>query len=609
MVQETSALLQFSFFIIFALLGTVVSLKLRQPYVVGLLIFGMLAGPNALGIVSDKGLIATFTELGAILLLFAVGTEFSVSRIIKSGFRAVFITIFKMSILFIFGYETALYFGLDLTSALFVGAMLSITSTAILFKIAAQKGMGKNPAMPLLFSMLIVEDVLAIAALTFFSSLGAQSPTYEDKISSVLISLGLLGAFYALVRKQIASALLRLTSTLSEEVMIFVSFSLCLVMSMLAGFFGLSPAIGAFLAGSIVSTLPNSRAIERQIKPLLLMFASLFFLSLGMQIDLALILANLQFALSITLIFAAVCFLSVCALLYSTGSSPKSAIFGASSMVVLGEFSLLIASTAADQHAPLILAAGSFGVIATSIISSFLLDRQGQLLSWGERALPPRMKAAGRSLSSYLSGLMRDFSPSGSFWRISKVCWACLRQKLGRIAAILILIFLARLAISFSGFPSATAVQLRGAVLLLGVLPVIYYLFGIFRDIRPVLDSLSRTIARHKKDATDESVILRDLAAALALIFGSIAFPDFATYLQLPPIFSWVDEVLFLLSLVFIWDVLRHAGELHRMKKAKDAFFGSGMSMRILRSKMHQTSRRSAMLKANPTKKNRKKKK
>ena len=188
-MAESSFILQFSFFIVFALLGTMLSIRLRQPYVVGLLIFGMLAGPHVFGTVSDEGLISTFSELGAILMLFTVGIEFSISRIIKSGMRAVLITAFKMGLLFLFGYEAALHFGFDLTGALVAGTMLSITSTAIMFKTVTEKGMAKNKTMPLLFSMLIVEDLVAVAALTFFSSLGAGSPTYEDKAVSVLVSL------------------------------------------------------------------------------------------------------------------------------------------------------------------------------------------------------------------------------------------------------------------------------------------------------------------------------------------------------------------------------------------------------------------------------------
>ena len=236
MDSSSNLILEFSFIVLFALLGTVISMRLRQPYVVGLLLFGMIAGPNVLGLVSDKTLISTFSDLGAILLLFTVGIEFSVSRILRSGFRALAITIFKMSALFIVGYEAALAFGLDATASLYVGAMLSITSTTIMFKIVSEKGMARNPTMPLLFSMLIVEDIVAVSALTFFSALGAESQSYTWKVYSVLIALGVLGAFYVFVRKHLSDALYRLTSSFNAEVQIFVSFSLCLVMSMVAGF-------------------------------------------------------------------------------------------------------------------------------------------------------------------------------------------------------------------------------------------------------------------------------------------------------------------------------------------------------------------------------------
>ena len=564
MSQAESIVLQFSFFVVFALLGTVLSIKLRQPYVVGLLLFGMIAGPNVLGVITDKELILTFSELGAILLLFAVGIEFSVSRLLKYGFRAVLITLFKMLLLFFFGYETALYFGLDTTSALFVGAMISITSTAILYKIVVQKGMAKNPTLPLLFSMLIVEDIMAVAALAFFSSLGGTAPTYEDKIYSVLISLGLLGAFYFLVRRHATNAISRLTSTLSEEVLMFVSFSLCLVMSVVAGFIGLTPAIGAFLAGSIVASLPNSRAIERTIKPLLLMFAALFFLSLGMRIDPGLVVSNAAFAFVLTGIFVVVCFFSVLVLVYSTGAKAKDALFGASAMVVLGEFSLLIASVATDEHAALILSVGSFGVIATAIVSSFLLDRQQQLYELGQRRVPAWLLRTMGQLSAYLSGLVRDFSPSGNFWRASRVCWTCASGKLARIAVIVAAVALSRWVVSLMGLPPQQAVLLRASMLALGALPILYYLYGIFRDLRPVLDALSRTIARHRKDAKAETNILRDVAVAIALIVASVLLPDIVASLQLPSFFDFTDEALFVLALLFIWDAILHAGKLHR---------------------------------------------
>ena len=567
---DTALLLQFSFFIVFALFGTVLSIRLRQPYVVGLLVFGMLAGPHVFGVVSDTSLISTFSELGAILMLFTVGIEFSVSRIIKSGMRAVLVTMFKMGLLFLLGYEAALHFGFDLTGALVAGAMLSITSTAIMFKTVSEKGMAKNKTMPLLFSMLIVEDLVAVAALTFFSSLGAGTPTYEDKFVSVLISLGLLGGFYLLVRRHASNAIYRLTSSFSEEVMIFVAFSLCLTMSLVASYVGLTPAIGAFLAGSILSALPNVKKIEKTLHPLLLMFTALFFLSLGMNIDPAMVAGNLAFAVALAAVFVIVCFASVFSLLYVTGSDAKNSLFGASSMVVLGEFSLLIASVYTGQFAPLLIAAGSFGVVVTAIISSFLLDRQEQLLQLEARYMPAKLKSAGESLSLYFTGLIRDFSPSGSFWKVSHICWDCISRKLAAIAVIAVAVAILRFAIHFFNLAAGqTALQLRLGILGVGIIGFLYFGIGILFDLRPMLDALSHAIARHKKDANDESIILRDAAVALLLMAASLNANDFVNYLKLPPPFDLVDDTLFVLSLVFLWDLVSHAGNLTRASREK----------------------------------------
>ncbi|MCX6770308.1 MAG: cation:proton antiporter [Candidatus Micrarchaeota archaeon] len=567
MDSSVGYLLQLSFFIIFALLGTVIALKFRQPYVVGLLVFGMLAGPGVLGLVQNQDLIGAISQLGAIFLLFTVGIEFSISRLMKSGFRALIITTVKMLVLFLVGYEIALYFGLDMVTSFYIGAMIAITSTAILFKIVSEKKMAGHPVLPLLFSMLIVEDIFAVAALTFFSSLSGGAATNEDRLVSLAISLGLLGVFYVIVRKPASNLILRLTSTLNEDLMILVSFSLCLVMSMVAGYFGLSPAIGAFLAGSIISSLPNSRKIEKTLKPLLLMFAALFFLSLGMRIDPQSVMDHWNVALALVIAFVVVCFGSVYALLYFTGTASKNALFGASSMVVLGEFSLIIASEATGDMGNFLVAVGSMGVVVTAMISSFLLDRQEKIRTAGEARIPYNMRFAAGSLAIYFSGLVRDFSPGGSFWNVTSVCWGCVRQKIGRMAFVGLLMVAARFAVRFMDLPVAQSAQLRAAILMVGAVPILYYAIGILRDTAPVLDSLSRTIARHKKNAKAENRILLDFGAVVFLIFLASALPEIVEYLQLPPFFGFGDELCLLFAFAFLWDLARNAGKLREIGK------------------------------------------
>ena len=565
MAETTLQLVEFSFFVVFALLGVVLAARLKVPYVVGLLVFGMLAGPNVLALVKNQSLIGAFSSLGAILLLFTVGIEFSISRMLKSGFRAILVTFFKMSILFFFGYETALYFGLDLTAAMYVGAMIAITSTAIMYKIAGEKGNTRDPLMPLLFSMLIAEDLVAVAALTFFTSLDdSGAPTQENKVFSIFISLALLGVFYLFARRHASGAIVRLTSKFSEEALIFVAFTLCMVMSFAAEFFGLSPTIGAFLAGSIIAALPNSRSIQKTIHPLLLTFAAFFFLALGMQIDPAAVWDHLGLAVALALVFIIACFGAEFLLLYSTGAKTRSALFGAASMVVLGEFSLIIATVAPGDTGQTLLAVGSFGVVVTALASSFLLDRRESIAEMGNRLLPARAVATGSAFAKYFSNLVKDFSPSGNFWRVSVVCWECVAKKLVAVVVLLLAMWIARFAVAFAGMSSA---NVRIAILILGGLPIVYYLALILQDIRPVLDALSHTIARHKKRAKDENIILRDIGFATFFLFIALVLPEVHEFFQLPSFFSLGDEISFLVAFAFIWDLIGHARRLAGKRK------------------------------------------
>src|SRR3989344_3046319 len=139
------------FVLLFSVLGGVLATRFRQPSVLGVLIAGAIVGPNALGLIQNKDVMSIAIEIGAILLLFLVGIEFFI------------------------GYFTALLFGLGSLKALFIGVLLSVTSTVIFLKILEQKGMIYRSEVSLLVAVLIIEDIFGVFALTFFSSLSSNS--------------------------------------------------------------------------------------------------------------------------------------------------------------------------------------------------------------------------------------------------------------------------------------------------------------------------------------------------------------------------------------------------------------------------------------------------
>jgi hypothetical protein len=240
-------------------------------------------------------------------------------------------------------------------------------------------------------------------------------------------------------------------------------------------------------------------------------------------------------------------------------------------MVVLGEFSLIIASTATGDMKVTLLSIGSFGVVATAIFSSFLLDRQLDLERLARSSLPARTIATMRAFARYFSGIVKDFSPNGLFWRVSQVCWRCIARKLAAIVIILVCMLLARAAVGLAGFTQgSTAASLRGAIAILGGMLIAYYLVLILRDLRPVLDALAHAIARHKKNAKDESIILRNIAIATAFILLALVLPEIGASLQLPALFTLADEFAFLLAFAFIWDVVLHASEIRKRRAGGD---------------------------------------
>ncbi|MFH1470835.1 MAG: cation:proton antiporter, partial [Candidatus Micrarchaeota archaeon] len=163
----------------FALLGGVIATRFNKPSVLGLLVAGALIGPNALGLVHEAGLITILTEIGAVLLLFRIGLEFNVSKLLKIGPRAIVVGVLKISFVFIVTYEASLLLGLTIFESMILGATVSITSTAIVAKILAEKGMSRRPEYKLLIATLIIEDVFAIFMLTLVSSLRPSSEPYS----------------------------------------------------------------------------------------------------------------------------------------------------------------------------------------------------------------------------------------------------------------------------------------------------------------------------------------------------------------------------------------------------------------------------------------------
>ena len=370
-------LITVSYITLFAILAGIIASKFKQPSVIILLLIGSIVGPNALGIIKDIELIRGAADLGAILLLFLIGIEFSISKMLSTGVRALIITVIKIAVVFFFGYEAGLILGFNEIIALYFGIMLSISSTAIFIKVIEDKSIIKSNDVPLLINILILEDIFAIFALTFFSTLKDTSLfTVSIMLKKFAVSLIIISLSYLVLMKVFKRALQWLIKNTTEDTFTFIAIGTCVGFSLLAAIVNLSPSVGAFLAGSLVATFSEAKKFQETMHSFSLTFVALFFLSLGMLVDFKAVIAS--FFLIFILLFVNLIskFFSISAgTFFVSKFNRRQAISAGLVFTSVGEFSLLIAKEGASLAKSIDLISITATVIFFSAIIMSLLIR------------------------------------------------------------------------------------------------------------------------------------------------------------------------------------------------------------------------------------------
>ncbi len=330
---------------LFAILGGIIAKRFKQPTVIGLLLIGALIGPNMWGFVSNQQWIDMIIEFGAILLLFMIGLEFDLTKVVKVGFKGILVSILKVGIAFFIGFQAATLLGFPPLVGIFAGAIISFSSTVVIIKVLEEKALYNRQETPLLLTMLIIEDILAVVALIFFS--GLQNTSQTSMISMVehlIIGLTTLLIVYGIMLFISKMLFKWLMKNGSDDVTTFLALGFCGGFSVLAYILGLSPSAGAFLAGSIIASLPQAKSFEHAVRPYSSTVGSLFFIAMGTMVNFSNIQPNMTF---IAVLFAAVIisrFIAVGLVSYIFAGFRGDQIFFASlAMISVGEFALLIA--------------------------------------------------------------------------------------------------------------------------------------------------------------------------------------------------------------------------------------------------------------------------
>ena len=274
--------------LIVAGIATVVFKRLKQPVVLGYIVAGFLVGPHFgyFPTVIHESNIEFWAELGIIFLLFSLGLEFSFKKLMNVGGSATVTTLFSVTGMIVAGYFAGKLMGFSFISSLFLGGMLSMSSTTIIMKALDDLNMRHRRFAPQVLAVLIVEDLIAVILMVLLSSIAINnSVSSEELLWSVMKLSFFLILWYVVGVYAIPSFLSRQRRFLSDELMLVLCIGLCFLMVITSTYAGFSAALGAFLMGSILAGTSEAERIEKLTAPVKDLFGAVFFISVGMMVN------------------------------------------------------------------------------------------------------------------------------------------------------------------------------------------------------------------------------------------------------------------------------------------------------------------------------------
>lgn len=325
---------------------TILFQRLQIPTVLGYLLAGLLIGPTTppYSLIHDIHSIQTLSELGVVFLLFTIGLEFSITKLLKVGLVAFFAGTLEIVLMIGVGYAIGNAFGWKTMDSLFLGAILSISSTTIIAKVLVDMKMVQEKFAQVILGILIVEDILAIVIIALLSGIATtgQLTWHEAGVSTMrVMTFILVGlAVSALVVPRLLSYIEKLKV---HETLVITVLGLAFGSSLLAAKAGFSPALGAFLMGAVIAETRQSQEVVGRMEPLRDMFTAVFFVSVGMLIDPKII---AEYALPIAVITVATVIgkIATCSLgAFLAGHSASNSLKVGLGLAQIGEFSFIIA--------------------------------------------------------------------------------------------------------------------------------------------------------------------------------------------------------------------------------------------------------------------------
>jgi CPA2 family monovalent cation:H+ antiporter-2 len=389
---------------------TIIFHKIKQPIVLGYIIAGTIIGPYTptLIFINDLDTIQIFSQLGVIFLMFSLGLEFNLRKLMKVGIPALAAAVLEISVMIWIGYEIGGFFHWNSVDSLFLGAMLAISSTTIIIKTLNDLSLTKERFAQLIFGILIIEDILAIAILALLSSIGTS---HAFGLSQVALTLGKLLLFLIVslcIGILIVPRFLSYVGKLRGEETLLITvlglfFGFCLLVVKLH----YSIVLGAFIIGAIIAESKQIATIERLIEPLRDMFSAVFFVTIGILFDPSVV---VHYAVPIIVITIAVIIGKVltCSFgIFITGQGERTGLRVGMGLAQIGEFSFIIATLGLSLNVtskflyPIAVAVSAL----TTLLTPYLIRLADPTTNILKKILPRRVSYVMKLYTRWLRGI------------------------------------------------------------------------------------------------------------------------------------------------------------------------------------------------------------
>ncbi len=425
------------------LLGAIVTLlfkKLKQPVVLGYILAGFLASPKFTYLPSISNLenIDFWAEVGIVVLMFTLGLEFSFKKLLNSGSSAIITALIIIVGMTMAGFGVGCLLHMNSINCIFLGGMISMSSTTIILKSLTDLGLRQNKFATLVLSVLIIEDLFAVLMLVLLSSLAMGDVQGTELLFSVGKLLFFLIIWFLVGVYIIPSLLVKLKGYLNNETLLVVAMGLCFSMAVFSVMCGFSLELGAFVMGSILAGTMAAERIEHVVQPVKDLFGSVFFISVGMMVDPG-VLATYWgeiLILAVVVIVGMIIFGTLGMLV--TGQSLKVAMESGFTLTQIGEFSFIIASLGMSLG---VLEPTLYPIIvAVSVITIFTTPYFIKMARPAYDFVAPRLPAGLHFLIDRYSKQTSDSSDTKRLWRdiLSRYLWRVVLYSVVLLAIILV---------------------------------------------------------------------------------------------------------------------------------------------------------------------------